>query len=80
MNIEDLKEFLMWCSIINVSLLIFSAIFCISLSDWAYAMHSKMFKISREAFNTSIYAFLGIFKIIVIVFNIVPWLALEIVR
>ncbi|MGR3716462.1 MAG: DUF6868 family protein [Thermohalobaculum sp.] len=33
----------------------------------------------RESFDVGIYAFLGVFKIVVIVFDMVPYLALLIV-
>ena len=42
-------------------------------------MQSRWFPISREAYDVAIYAFLGVFKIVFIVFNLVPYLALSIV-
>lgn len=79
MNLETLKAFFMWCSIINMALLWLSFALCIKCADWAYAMHSKWFNISRVSFNTVIYAFLGLYKTLVIVFFIIPWIALCII-
>ncbi len=79
MNIEILKEFFMWCSIINMILLWLTFALCVQCSDWAYAKHSKWFNISRVSFNTIIYAFLGFYKLLVIVLCIVPWIALCII-
>lgn len=80
MDIGTLTTFFMWCTIINGGLLVFSSIMCMLLKNWMFGMHSKMFGISRDAFNVSIYAFLGVFKIVWFVFNVVPYVALLIIR
>ena len=79
MTIQTLQSFFMWCSIINMGLLILSAVLITTASDWAYNMHSKWFNISRVTFNTVIYAFLGVYKMLILVFCIVPWIALSII-
>ena len=79
MDIITVRAFFMWCTIINVSLLILSFMVCALAGDWVYQMHSKLFSISREAFNVAIYSFLGLLKIFVLVFNLVPYIALTIV-
>ena len=79
MDIIIVRNFFMWCTIVNVLLLILSFLICAFAGDWIYGNHSKWFKISREAFNITIYSFLGLYKILVLVFNIVPWIALIIV-
>jgi len=76
MSIEQVRDLFMWCSIINVALLLLSSLMCIFAADWVYRRHSKFFKISREAFNVAIYSFIGVWKILIILFNIVPWIAL----
>jgi len=47
--------------------------------DWVYSIHSKWFHIPREAFNIALYSFLGLFKIMFFIFNLVPYLALLII-
>ena len=79
MDIHTVRAFFMWCAIINVSLLLLSSLTCVCAGDWVYRMQSKWFPISREAFNVAIYSFIGLFKIFVIVFNLVPYIALVIV-
>jgi len=75
MDIIVVKTLLMWCTIINVLLLALSFLICAFASDWIYGIHSKWFPISREAFNVAIYCFIGLFKIFVLVFNLVPYIA-----
>ncbi len=79
MNIEQIRDFFMWCSIINMSLLVFSSLMCICVGGWVYRMHSKFFHLSREVFNVAIFSFIGAWKILVILFNVVPWIALLII-
>jgi hypothetical protein len=69
----------MWCTIINFGLLALWAIIFLLAPNFVYAMQSRWFSISREQFDLVFYSFLGAFKIIVIVFNLVPWIALSII-
>ncbi len=79
MDIQILQSFFMWCTIFNGSLLVFSFIICASSGDWVYRMHSKWFPMPRDVFNVVIYSFIGMLKIFVLVFNLIPYIALEIV-
>jgi|TARA_B100001971_G_C17643111_1_gene264345 hypothetical protein len=81
-NIMDTRSataFFKWCTIINVALLILSIIMIIALSDFVYLWHGQMFHLSREAFDVVLYAFLGLYKIAILVFNLVPYVALQII-
>ena len=80
MDIQTLTRFFMWCTIINGALLIFSVMISIAIPDLVYRIQSKFFTISRETFNVVFYSFLGLFKIVFLVFNVVPYAALLIIR
>ena len=47
-------------------------------SDFAYNMHTKLgvWEGSKEAYKQSNYSFLGNYKMLILVFNLVPYLAL----
>jgi hypothetical protein len=79
MDIGTLTTFFMWCTIINGAMYVLSAIMITSARDFVYSVHSKWFHIPRETFNVAIYSFLGFFKIVFIVFNVTPYVALLIV-
>lgn len=79
MDIETVRAFFMWCTIVNGALLVLSFLICASAGDWVYRVHSKWFPIPREAFNVAIYSFIGLFKMFVLAFNLVPYVALLIV-
>lgn len=78
MDINIVRAFFMWCTIINGGMLIISSLIMMCAGDRVFHLHSKWFPMSREAFNVSIYSMLGFFKIVVFTFNLVPYLALAI--
>ncbi len=79
MDIATIRAFFLWCTAINGALLVLSFLICAFAGDWVYRMHSRWFAISRESFNVAIYSFLGLFKMFVLGFNLVPYVALAIV-
>ena len=79
MDIQTLTTFFMWCTIINGALLVLWTTMLIMAPDLVYRTQSKWFPIPRETFNVVIYAFLGLFKIVFLIFNVVPYVALLIV-
>ncbi len=79
MTVETLREMLGWCSVINIGILLYWWLFVSFAHDWVYRQHSRWFKISVESFDAFNYGGIGLFKLFVIVFNLVPYLALRIV-
>jgi len=79
MTIETIRAVLGWCSIINMGLLLWWFFAIVVLHDWVYKVHSKWFKLSIEKFDEIHYTGIAFFKIVVFVFNIVPYFALRIV-
>lgn len=79
MDIQTLKLFFMWCTILNVCLLTGSFLIWMVAADFIYKLHGRWFSMPRETFNVVFYSFMGVYKIVVYVFNIVPWIALLII-
>ena len=78
MTISDIREILGVCSLINIVLMTISFFMLSMMHDWVYRVHSKFFPITESQFNIAIYSFMGLYKVLVIVFNIVPWIACSI--
>ena len=76
MDIHMLRIFFMWCSIINAGLLIITSLILTFAGDWTYRLHTKWFPMPRETFNAVTYSFVGLFKLVFLVFNLVPYAAL----
>lgn len=79
MDIQILTRFFMWCTVMNFGLLMFSFVFLAFAGDFVYKTHSKWFSMPRESFNVVLYAVLGMYKVVWLVFNVVPWVALAII-
>ena len=80
MQIEEIRTFFMWCSVINMGLLTISFIACSLAGNLIYRIHSKLFPIPREKFNGILYALFGLYKILIFAFNIVPFIALSLIN
>lgn len=79
MDMDTVRAFFMWCTILNGGLLVLSFLICaLTGGEWVYRLHSRWYPISREAFDVAMYSFMGLYKILVTVFNLVPYLALVI--
>ncbi len=77
MDKAEILHLLGWCSLIYlIFLLVWSLIFIVC-QDWMYELHSKWFALSVEKFNLAHYILLGIFKIIWLMFFLVPYLVLR---
>lgn len=76
MTIEMLSDFFMWCSLINGGILLLWTLFFTLAPDWVYRTQSRWFPLPREAFDSFMYGFIGLFKLLYLVFNLVPYLAL----
>lgn len=70
------REVLMWCVIINYgALMLWFAVITLA-ADRVYELHRKWFPMSREAFNVIQYGAMAFYKLLILAFFLVPWLAL----
>ncbi len=79
MTVEMLTAVLGWTTLINFVLLAWWFLFLVVASDWTYRLHTKWFSFPREKFDAIHYSLMGVFKMGIIIFNLVPYLALRIV-
>ncbi len=79
MIVDQIKEVLLWCFIINTGMLLWWFLFIVLARNWVYRMHTKWFKISEERFDEIHYAGMAFFKICIFVLYLVPYIALCIV-
>ena len=80
MSLEQLTDLFQWMTIINIGLLALSAMLIMILKNLVCKMHAKLFGISQDTVGIIAYGYLGVFKVFVIVFNIVPYLSLLLIR
>lgn len=77
-SIQVIREFLGWCSVINIGLLFTSTVTLIVMRDWVVNIHAKMTGVSEAELPRLYLEFLGNYKTFIIVFNIVPYVALRV--
>ena len=79
MTIDEIKQVLLWCVGINYAVLILWFLVFLYAHDWLYRVHSRWFRLSVENFDIFNYLAIAIYKIVVVVFFLVPLIALHLV-
>lgn len=76
MTTNEIKAVLLWCVGINYGVLfVWFGVF-VYAHDWIYTLHTRWFKLSVETFDALHYGGLSIYKIGIILLNLVPLVAL----
>ena len=79
MTIEMIRGMLAWSTVINFGVLLWWFLFFSLAHDWTYRVHGKWFKLTPEQFDALHYGGMAVFKLGIVLFNLVPYLALRIV-
>ncbi|MFI3190323.1 hypothetical protein BCS42_06235 [Crenothrix sp. D3] len=79
MTIEILSAILGWSTLINMGIVTLWFLLIVYAHDWVYQLHSRWFTLSVERFDTIHYAGMAFYKMSIYLFNLVPFLALQIV-
>ena len=78
MNITDITAFLGWITVINFSVLIFSTLMILAFQNKFGALHAKMFAMEQGEIKRAYFDYLARYKILIICFNLAPYIALKI--
>jgi hypothetical protein len=79
MSINEIKEILLWCAVLNYAILfIWFAVFVFA-HDWMYKLHHRWFKIPAETFDSIHYAGFAFYKLGIILLNVAPLVSLFLV-
>jgi hypothetical protein len=79
MTIEVARTFLMWCTIVDYGILLVWFLVFVFAHDLMQRIHARWFHLSREQFDTIHYGGMSIFKIGIMLFNLVPFVVLTVV-
>ena len=79
MSLEMVGKVLLWCIVINYSVLLVWWLFFLLAHDWMYGLHGLWFHLAREQFDALHYAGMALYKIGILLFNLVPSIALRLV-
>ena len=79
MNPHLVGEFLFWCTILNyLVLLLWFAAFSLA-HEWMVKLHGRWFRLTVTQFDTLHYGAMAAYKVGILLFNLVPLVALHIV-
>jgi hypothetical protein len=79
MNIDTLRHFLLWCTVIDYGILLLWSFLTLFAFGWMQRLCSRWYGISAEHFRTINFAGIVFFKSAVILFNLVPLVAMYLV-
>ena len=78
MAIEELRSVLGWCTLINYAILLFWFAVFVFAHDRLHRLHGRWFAMSGEKFDSVHYTLMGVFKLGILLFNLVPYLSMRI--
>ena len=76
MATNEIKGVLLWCAGINYAVMLVWFGAFVYAHDWMYRLHTRWFKIPVETFDALHYLGLSVYKIGVVLLNLVPLVAL----
>ncbi len=74
-----LRDVLLWCVIINFAILAAWSLLFLMPHEWVYPIWGRWFKLSAEQFDAISFAGIVLYKMGILIFNMVPYVALRIV-
>jgi len=79
MNHFPLSDFLFCCTILNyLVLLLWFVVFSLA-HDWIFKLHGRWFRLTTAQFDALHYAGMAVYKVGILLLNLVPYVALNIV-
>jgi hypothetical protein len=80
MSIEATRTFLLWCTVIDYGVLLVWFLVFVFAHDWILRLHGRWFRLSPDQFDALHYAGMSMLKIGIMLFNLVPFIALPVLR
>ena len=79
MTMVEVREMLLWCSIINLGLLVLMFLVFLTAGKRICRIHGKIWGLPEERVRISIYRTMATYKMLVFFLNVVPYAALRII-
>ena len=78
MSVDIVRNFLLWCTVINYVLLVIWFLLYVLPHEWLYRIWGRWFRLTAEQFDAVNFAGIALYKLGILLFNLVPYLALRI--
>jgi hypothetical protein len=79
MSVANLQQVFLWCTVINYALLILWWVIILLPHSWIYNLSGKPFRVSEEQFDSYNLIAIIFYKMCIVLFFLVPYIALRIV-
>jgi hypothetical protein len=79
MDIEIWRSLLLWCTIINYAILLLWFLIFALAREWMRNLHGRWFRLPPEQFDAVHYLGMSIYKLGILLLNLVPLIALYII-
>lgn len=79
MNLAELREALLYSTVINLAFLALWGLLYLLPHGWIYGLVGRVFQLSAEKLDAISFGGILLYKIGVLIFNLVPYLALRLV-
>jgi len=79
-SLDNFTKFLGWCTVINIAMYVVSAIIMIIMHEPMSQIHAMIFGLAEVDVLRTYFQYLGQYKIAILVFNLVPYIALKIIK
>lgn len=76
MSVELTRSFFLWCAVVNYGILLVWFLVFVFAHDGIQRIHGRWFHLSGNQFDALHYAGMAIFKIGIILLNLVPFVVL----
>ena len=78
MSTESFAAFLGWSFLINTFILLLTTAAIVSLREKVVKIHSRMFGVSEDDLTKAYFHYLANYKLLILVLNLAPYIALKI--
>ena len=79
MSINVVRNALLWCAAINYVLLMVWFLLFVLPHQWFYRLYARWFRLTAEQFDAINFTGIALYKLGILLFNLVPYVALRIV-
>ncbi len=77
-DVNFLLAVLGWCTLINFALLMISTVMLAFFGEFVQKIHQKLFQLEECDLRKAYFRYLANYKLLVLFFNLVPYLAIRI--
>lgn len=77
MDLETLRTVLLWCTLLNYGVLLLWFMVLKLARPWLRQLHGRWFSLSEAQFDAIHYGLMGVYKLGILLLNLIPCVALH---